>query len=161
MEDSKKGIVAQSDLLLFKQEMKSDLSAFKQEIKSDLSAFKQEMKYEYNLFISNINNSIKETIRGQLTTIGRWVIGMFTVFILGFWTYFELSTNKVDQVSSERIARMDERIIYMERIENAIMSSLRDSGFLKNQKADIKKHSPASALNAEKTTGKSRKRKVK
>ena len=102
---------------------------------SDFMLFKQEMKHEYDLFINNVNNNIKSTIREQINIIGKWVIGFVSVFILAFWTYFEFMSNSLDQLSSERIARM-------ERIEDAILISVNQAIRSKDKKENITNNSP-------------------
>ncbi len=131
MADSKTDSVKQSDLLLFKNE-----------IKSDLSTFKQEMKHEYSLFINNVSNRIDE----KLNKIARLVIGFVSVFVIAFWTYFEFSTDKVDQLSIARLSSMDERLNRMQGIETAVISSLKASGLLTDKKEDIKQESTLSPV---------------
>ena len=145
MGDSKIEDVSQSDLLLLKQEVKADLSVFKQEVKADLSAFKQEVKFDlsafkqemengYKLFIGEVSNNVKNTIKEQLNTIRNITVTFVSVLILGFWTFFEFMDNKREQLHGERIARIEqidrsnsERVVRMDEIHAAIMSSLNQS----------------------------------
>ena len=116
MADSKTEAITQADFTLFKQEMKADFTLFKQEMKADFNLFKDDISNKFELYLSQIDSKTEAMINKRVDKIGKWVIGLGTLFVLAFFTYFEVMRTKVDQVNSERIALM-ENIVYASQAE--------------------------------------------
>ena len=121
--------------------------------KADFQLLKQEMKHDYSLFVNNVSNRIDE----KLNKMAKVVIGFVTIFIVAFWTYFEFTSDKVDQLSLARLASMDERLVRMETIEAGLLAIFQEAGIITDKKKDIKKYNPASDLNPNTQTGEQKK----
>ena len=111
MADSKTGAVTQADFVLFKQEMKSEFTLFKQEMKSEYRSFQEEIKTKFELYLSQIDSKTETMINKRVDKIGKWVIGLGTLFVIAFFTYFEVMRTKVEQVNSDRMARLEDVIL--------------------------------------------------
>ena len=107
--------------------------------KADFQLFKQEMKHEYSLFTNNVKNNIRDAIKEQLFVIKTITIVVVPAFIVAFWTYFEFTSDKVDQLSLARLASMDERLVRMETIEASLLAIFKEAGIITDKKKDIKK----------------------
>ena len=105
MSDSKKDSVTQVDFMLFKQEMKHEFQLFQ-----------ESMSNKFDLYLSQIESKTSDTINNRMYAIGKVVVGLFTIFVLAFFTYFEWMRTKVDQVNSDRIALL-ENFVYASQMD--------------------------------------------
>ncbi len=105
MSDSKKDSVTQADFMLFKQEMKHEFQLFQ-----------ESMSNKFDLYLSKIDSKTADIINKRLDILGKWVLAVGTIFVVGFFTYFEIMRTKVDQVNSDRIALM-ENFVYASQMD--------------------------------------------
>ena len=111
MADSKTDAVTQQDFILFKQEIKSEFKLFKQEIKSNFKEFQSDINNKFELYLSKVDSKTDDLVNKRVDKIGKWVIALGTLFVIAFFTYFEVMRTKVEQVNSERMARLEDAIL--------------------------------------------------
>ena len=80
---------------------------------ADFALFKQEMKHEFELYLSRIDSKIAEVINKHVDKFKWWAVGLGSLFVIAFFTYFEVMRTKVDQLNSERIAKVEDNFAFM------------------------------------------------
>ncbi len=121
--DSKKEPVTQADFSLFKQEMKHEFMSFKKDMKHEFMSFQDNMNGQFKLYLSQIDSKTAEVINKHVDKFKWWAVGIGSLFVIAFFTYFEVMRTKVDQLNSERIARVEEAYTFMNQY---VMGVLQD-----------------------------------
>lgn len=103
----------------------------------DFELFKQSIDHRFELYLSKIDEKIKETISDKLNTAIKWVVGVttsiVTIFLICFVSYFEFMRNKVDQVNSERISQVESNIAVMNQYVIGVLQEKLDIERNKNR----------------------------
>ncbi len=100
----------------------------------DFALFKQEMKHEFQLFQRDIKDSIIEVIDNKFRERTRLEVGLITIFVIAFFTYFEYTHSAIERVNNDRMARL----------EDALLASMNQKLIGSQDKKDNKRVMPAS-----------------
>ena len=90
-----------------------DFELFKQEIKHENQLFQEGINNKFELYLSELDKKIETVIDNRLGKITKWVVGLFTVFVVAFFTYFEFIRTRIDQINDDRMARVESALARM------------------------------------------------